>query len=148
MDPPKLSNILLTLSGVVALLIGVYLPLFQRNPQLPPDTPVPLGYVPQQSSGIRGFDLLFLLPAGFVVLLLFSGYWRHFQAVLSVLIGVLAIVFPVHYLFNTTLGIDASATFVPGFGWYGFVTGGILLVIAGGLRLFTGKTRGLTALHR
>lgn len=37
-----------------------------------------------------------------------------------------------HYLFVASVGVDATATFVPTRGWYGLVVGGTLLIIAGG----------------
>lgn len=132
-------DVVLTLGGVAALLVGAYLPLFRTNPLY--DGDVPDGFVPESSVGVGGgFDALLVGLAFVVVALLLLGRLRRLRAVASVAAGLLAVGWPARYLLVPSSGaltvpFDASAPFVPGLGWYGLVVAGILLFVAGGRRL-------------
>lgn len=123
------------LGGLIAMTTGTLSPLFRVNPSRPADAPVPLGYALEQSSGLGGIDFALLVAACLVGATLIVDCPRVFRGALTVLTGILAVVFPTHYLLGSTFGFGATATFVPALGWYGTVVGGTLLVIAGGYHL-------------
>lgn len=133
-------DVVLTLSGVVALIAGTYLPLFRTNPLY--DGDVPDGFVTELSTGIGGgFDVLLVGLAAVVLGLVALGRWRRLRAVVSAITGLIAVGLPARYLLVASSGdftwyFDASAPFVPALGWYGLVVGGVLLFVAGGRRLF------------
>ena len=134
MTGKSLRDKILVGGGIVAVVIGTYLPWLKTNSNLPPDAEIPTIYYSGMNAGFEAFDFALLGAAGLVLLLHGVSSRTQVQPVVTLLAGVGIVVFPPYYLSGSTL-LGFSATFVPALGWYLTVLGGLIFSIAGGLRL-------------
>lgn len=143
MTAKSLRDKILVGGGIVAVVLGTYLPWLKTNPDLPPDAEIPTIYYFGMNAGFEAFDFA-LLGAAVLVLLLHGVSSRTLvQTLLTLFAGVGIGVFPLYYLSGSTL-LGFSATFVPALGWCLTVLGGLFFSIAGGSdcrRWFGGQRR-------
>ncbi|WP_255191752.1 hypothetical protein [Natronobeatus ordinarius] len=123
---------LLALAGVAA---GAYLPWVRPNPDRVGETDaIPDILLPKMNAGIEEYSILLLLPAVAVLVLLVRGRDDRLQSLGILCSGIVALSLPLYYLSTTSLA-GFGSTFVPTYGWYLSVAGGVLLTILGLIRL-------------
>lgn len=119
---------------MIAVSIGTYLPWLRTNPNLPPDAEMPTILLPGMNAGFEAFDFALLGSVGLVLFLRGVSSRKRLRSLATLLTGAGTVLLCASYLSRSSLaGFDA--TFVPALGWYLTVLGGVLLSIAGGLRL-------------
>ena len=113
--------------------VGTYLPWLETNPNLPPDAEIPTILLSGMNTGFEAFDFALLGLVGVVLLSRVSSRQR-LQSIVTLLTGLGTVLFCAFYLSGSSL-TGFNAVFVPAFGWYLTVLGGILLSVAGGRQL-------------
>lgn len=138
MDVKLLTDRILVWGGAIAITVGAYLPWLKRDPNVhlavvyPEIIPAAIDI----SSGFDGYGFVFLSMLGVVLLLRAVSSRTWLPPVVTLLSGGGIVAGCVYYLFSSNLtGVDS--TFVLAVGWYLTVFGGILLFVAGGLRLLS-----------
>lgn len=136
MDNESVLERLLLLGGAIGVAIGCYLPWVRQNPALAPDAEVPSVYLAGMDPGFSAVEiaLLALVVATLVWQRFGTNYARSSMA--AAWAGGATLVFCANFLSSDGL-IGFRATFVPDVGWFVTVIAGVLLVSAGGVRLFT-----------
>ena len=120
--------------GVIATLVGAYLPWAQPNPELPPDAKIPTYEFSGMYAGFGVFDVVFFVLMGAVIISIYFLEQRR-QAIVTLLAGVVLLLTSTFYISGSTIGFNA--TFTPTLGWYLTILGGILWSLSGGRILFS-----------
>lgn len=126
--------VVLTITALTAVGVGAYLPWIRPNPNIPGNGDrVPDILLPEMNAGIEGYSFLLVIVVVIVLLSLVFGANSQYQSVVVSFAGVVSIVVPVYYLATTSL-VGFDSTFVPTYGWYVTIGGGVLLAISGLVR--------------
>lgn len=133
MSGASLRDEILVGAGVIAVSVGAYRPWLKISPDLPPGAEIPTVYYSGMNAGFEAFDFALLGLAGLVLGLRAVSSRERLQSVCTLLTGVGTALFCVLYLSRSSL-TGFTATFVPAFGWYLTVLGGVLLTAVGGLQ--------------
>lgn len=136
MDNKSLFERLLLLGGAIGATIGCYLPWVRLNPALGPDAEVPSVHLAGMDPGFSAVEIALLALVVATVAWQRFGTNRTRSSTAAVWAGGATLVFCANYLSSDGL-IGFGATFVPDVGWFVTVIAGVLLVSAGGVRLFT-----------
>lgn len=124
-----------TVLALAAVAVGAYLPWIRPNTALVGDVDgAPDILLPKLHAGIEAYSLLLFVPALVILLLLVSRRADRLQSYAEFFAGVFIITLPVHYAYTTSL-VGFDSVFVPAFGWYVTLAGGLLLSIAGFAKL-------------
>ena len=130
-------RVTLTAIALAAVTVGAYFPWVRPNPDLAgTGDAIPDILLPKMNAGIEGYSLLLLVLILVMLVLVARGGSDRFQSVTAFTVGIFAISIPVYYIYSTSLaGFDS--TFVPAYGWYITIGGGILLVVVGLIQLLS-----------
>lgn len=132
--------------ALAAVTGGAYFPWVRPNPNLVStgDT-IPDILVPKMNAGIEAYSLFLLVLVLVMVVMLARGRNDRSQSVTACIVGGCTILLQVYYLYATSL-VGVNSTFVPTYGWYLTIGGGLLLVVVGTIHLLsTEPTNGPTA---
>lgn len=115
--------------GTIAIAVGAYLPWIQRNPSVVADSSAPImivEWVHTVHLAIMGTAVIILVPLAFIK-------WTWLRSLFVVLAGVGVTYFCSAY--TVFFGEIHEGYFVPDIGWYLSIVGGVVLIIAGVLRI-------------
>lgn len=134
---PHRPAILLAIPGIAAVAIGAYIPWIRPNPQRSNgEDHVPSILLPEMHAGIAEYSLLLLVLLATVVLFLELQPATRLHALIVGVAGLVCGTVPLYYLAVTSL-VGFDATFVPAYGWYLSLGGGLLLSGAGAFHFLT-----------
>ena len=135
----------LTTLALIAVLAGAYLPWIRHNAALIGDVDaLPDILLPKMHAGIETYSLMLFVPVGAILALLILGRRGRLQPFAEVFAGVFIVSLSLHYLYATQL-VGFDSIFVPAYGWYATIAGGLLLLVAGLVKLSpAGATTGAT----